>query len=354
MQRRRPNRPAAIALAALAALTVAPPAARALPLLYRPLPALTGRDVAVIVNDNDPLSRRIADYYAKKRKIPPKQVIHVRLNPALPVLPADDFKKLKQQVDQKTPGHVQAFVLTWLKPFRVDCMSITTAFTAGFDQAFCAKPCAETRKSPYFASESSRPFKDYGWRPSMALTGLSFDEVKRLIDRGIAADYSYPQGSGYLLKTDDQARSSRAAAFPELAARFSKFWPVHYLQQNFISGKADVLFYFTGLAKVPHIADNAYLPGALADHLTSSGGVLTGSAQMNVLDWLSAGATGSYGAVVEPCNYPAKFPNPGIAIYYYLKGNSLIEAYWKSVAEPGQGIFVGEPLAKPFASKSGR
>jgi hypothetical protein len=34
---------------------------------------------------------------------------------------------------------------------------------------------------------------------------------------------------------------------------------------------------------------------------------------------------------------------------YYLRGNTLIEAYWKSVAEPGQGIFVGEPLAKPFA-----
>jgi hypothetical protein len=36
---------------------------------------------------------------------------------------------------------------------------------------------------------------------------------------------------------------------------------------------------------------------------------------------------------------------------YYLRGNSLIEAYWKSVAEPGQGIFVGEPLAKPFAKR---
>jgi hypothetical protein len=36
-------------------------------------------------------------------------------------------------------------------------------------------------------------------------------------------------------------------------------------------------------------------------------------------------------------------------MYFYLRGSSLIEAYWKSVAQPGQGIFVGEPLAKPFA-----
>jgi xylose isomerase len=26
----------------------------------------------------------------------------------------------------------------------------------------------------------------------------------------------------------------------------------------------------------------------------------------------------------------------------------LIEAYWKSVAWPGQGLFVGEPLARPW------
>ena len=111
------------------------------------------------------------------------------------------------------------------------------------------------------------------------------------------------------------------------------------------------MFYFTGLKNVPNIATNSYPPGAVADHLTSTGGVLTGSDQMNILDWIQAGATASYGAVVEPCNYPAKFSNPGVLMYFYLRGNSLIEAYWKSVEEPGQGIFVGEPLARPFAYK---
>jgi uncharacterized protein (TIGR03790 family) len=91
------------------------------------------------------------------------------------------------------------------------------------------------------------------------------------------------------------------------------------------------------------------LPGAVADHLTSAGGVLTGSKQMSSIEWLKAGATGSYGAVIEPCNFVQKFPHPGIMMHYYIRGNSLIEAYWKSVAWPGQGIFIGEPLAKPFA-----
>jgi len=318
--------------------------------LYQPLPGLTEKQLAVIVNDADPLSVRIADYYQSKRQIPLANMIHIRFDASSNALSQKDFAAIKRQVDAKTPKQVQAFVLTWLKPFRVDCMSITTAFAAGFDQAFCAKACQETRKSPYFASDSQKPFADYQWRPTMTLAGHSFDEVKQLVDRGVAADFTRPQGSAYLLKTTDQARSSRAAYFPEVAKAFSGLWPVNYLEQNAISGKSDVMFYFTGLMHVPDIDKNTYLPGAVADHLTSVGGVLTGSDQMNILEWIKAGATATYGAVVEPCNYPAKFPHPGVLLQYYLRGNTLIEAYWKSVWEPGQGIFVGEPLARPFAS----
>ena len=63
-------------------------------------------------------------------------------------------------------------------------------------------------------------------------------------------------------------------------------------------------------------------------------------------------ATGSYGTVVEPCNFIQKFLNPGILMFDYLRGDRLIEAYWKSVEQPGQGIFIGEPLASPFKLKN--
>ncbi|MCP2937667.1 hypothetical protein NK983_33720, partial [Salmonella enterica subsp. enterica serovar Typhimurium] len=35
-------------------------------------------------------------------------------------------------------------------------------------------------------------------------------------------------------------------------------------------------------------------------------------------------------------------------------GETLIEAYWKSVAWPGEGVFVGEPLARPFGMRTTR
>ncbi|MEA5519656.1 hypothetical protein, partial [Limnoraphis robusta] len=66
--------------------------------------------------------------------------------------------------------------------------------------------------------------------------------------------------------------------------------------------------------------------------------------------WLEAGATASYGTVVEPCNFPQKFPNPAIAMRRYLDGDTAVEAYWKSVVWPGQGVFIGEPLARPFGA----
>ena len=69
---------------------------------------------------------------------------------------------------------------------------------------------------------------------------------------------------------------------------------------------------------------------------------------MPIRDWFSAGVTASYGTVDEPCNYTRKFSQASVLIDQYYRGATLIEAYWKAVSEPGQGLFVGEPLAQPF------
>jgi uncharacterized protein (TIGR03790 family) len=89
--------------------------------------------------------------------------------------------------------------------------------------------------------------------------------------------------------------------------------------------------------------------GALADHLTSFGGqLLDAQGQMSALDWLESGATASYGTVSEPCNHLQKFPHPQVLLLNYVQGATALEAYWRSVAWPAQGVFIGEPLAAPF------
>ncbi|MFP5403882.1 MAG: TIGR03790 family protein [Gammaproteobacteria bacterium] len=314
-----------------------------------PQPGFTAAQLGVIVNDDDPDSVAIAAYYRDKRGIPAGNLVHVRFAPGRATLSRAEFAALKREVDRQTPAHVQAYALTWAQPWRVDCMSITAAFAFGFDPAFCAAGCKPTKPSPYFNSRAALPYDAQRMRPTMSLAAAGVDEAKRLIDRGVAADASNPAGTAYLVSTPDRDRNVRAAGYAAVRTHLQAAIPVEIVEARAIEDRHDVMFYFTGLSHVPGIARNRYLPGAVADHLTSAGGELFGGSQMSSLAWLAAGATGSYGAVVEPCNFPSKFPVPGIVMAHYLQGETLIEAYWKSVQMPGQGLFVGEPLARPFA-----
>ena len=333
------------------ALLFAAPGVRAKPEILLPRTGLTADDLALIINDDDPQSKAVGDYYEKARHIPADNVIHLHFPPGRHALEKDEFNKLKTEIDRATPKRVQAYAVTWTDPYRVGCMSITSALAFGFNDKYCSSKCGPTKPSTYFNSPSLYPAKNLKMRPAMMLAGENFDQVKKLIDRGVASDQSFPTGHAYLLSTTDTARNTRAGDFERTAKALKGVFTVEVLKTNAIANRQDVLFYFTGLVQVPQLETLRFLPGALADHLTSLGGQLTDSTQMSSLRWLEAGATASYGTVVEPCSFPQKFPYPGVAMFYYASGASAIEAYWKSVAWPGQGVFIGEPLARPFAAK---
>lgn len=309
--------------------------------------------LAVVYLVGDPESRGIARHYAAARGLSGRHLIGVQLDERDATLGRDAFARLHADVRIQTPDDVDFYALAWTQPFRVDCMSITSAFALGFDEAYCAKACEPTRESPYFDSPSRRPWRDHGVRPTMMLAGRTPGNVRLMIDRGVRADGTRPVSTAYLVVTPDRARSTRAPRFLEAARYFGRRYRVRLLETEGIRDVFDVMFYFTGTAHVPYLDRLGFLPGAMADHLTSHGGSLLGSGQMSLLAWLEAGATGSYGTVVEPCNFPQKFPDPVVAMGHYLDGETLVEAYWKSVRWPGQGVFVGEPLARPFAAARG-
>ncbi len=322
-----------------------------------PSPGLLAADLAVIVVEGDALSESIASYYQSARGIPSANIIRVKLNTASATISVADFAALKGEIDAKLPAGVQATLLTWTAPSRVvgTCaMSITSAMALGYDGKYCGG-CSGTAAPGYFDSESKQAWVDHKIRPSMMLGAGSLAAAKSLIDRGVRADASQPIGDGYLLRTSDGARSVRFGDYTGLPAAWASRLKLNYIDNSagaaadFIEAKSEVLFYFTGLANVPKLASLSFRPGAVADHLTSYGGMLPGSGQMPITDWLDAGATASYGTVEEPCNYLQKFPQASVLLDHYYRGETVIEAYWKSVQWPGQGLFVGEPLARPFA-----
>jgi len=307
------------------------------------------QQLAIVVNADDPQSKRIADYYQLKRGIPDENIITVHLPVDKKSIGREKFDQVYQQVKKSTPPHIQFYALAWSQPFKVACMSMTSAFAFGFDEAYCARGCKSTRQSAYFNSSTRRPYSYLGIRPTMMLAGSSLEQVRDMIDRGVEADASYPKGTAYLVSTSDKARNVRSHFYPLVIDKLGQRVKIQIENTNALTGRDDVLFYLTGLVQVDKINSNRFLNGAIADHLTSAGGVLFGGSQMSILRWLEAGATASYGTVVEPCAFPQKFPHPAIVIDRYTRGETLIEAYWKSVAWPGQGLFVGEPLASPFA-----
>lgn len=320
----------------------------------RVLGRLSARDLGLVINEDDPYSVQVGAYYARMRQIPPERILRVSL-PIKGTLSASEFAQLQSRVDGFFGDRVQALALAWKLPFAVDCNSITGALTMGFDPSLCqTSTCARSRNSPYFGSASLRPWRDHGMRLSMLLAAPDVAQAKALIDRGVQSDGTLGlKGAApaqvHFVTTSDKVRSVRERLFPPAGLVPPLGVSVSLDKTDALRGVDRVIMYLTGAVDVPYLNEVRFLPGALADHLTSFGGLLDRpSGQMSVLSWIQAGATATYGTTSEPCAHLQKFPHPQFLLLFYAQGVTAIEAYWRSVLWPQQGLFVGEPLAAPF------
>jgi uncharacterized protein (TIGR03790 family) len=315
---------------------------------------LTSADMGIVINEDDPYSVEVGEYYAKARRIPDARVLRVKL-PVKGVLTRDEFEGMSKKIDGFFGARVQGLALAWRLPYGVECNAITGALAMGFDGSLCGNTCAQSRRSALFGSPSAKPFKDHKMRMSMLLASRDVEAAKALIDRGVQSDGKLGlRGAlpvrAHFVTTSDAVRSQRQLMFPP-AGMVSRFGVDVVLDQADALRNADrVLIYMTGRAQVDGLDSVKFVPGALADHLTSFGGILDKPhGQMTAQAWLDAGATASYGTTSEPCAHLQKFPNPQALLLFYVQGATAMEAYWKSVLWPQQGLFIGEPLAAPFA-----
>jgi uncharacterized protein (TIGR03790 family) len=198
----------------------------------------------------------------------------------------------------------------------------------------------------------------------MTLDGFSVAGVKRCIDSGVASDESQstnrngtiyiitgPQSSGQPRLYPRHGQPPQVLPALESLGIASQWIVVFNEGEAKIYGKTDVLGYMTGTAN-PDYNSNTYLPGCFEDHLTSVAGDLYElyGGQTSCAHFTDLGASGAGGTVSEPCNYTAKFPN--VFLYERLGvGFCLAEAAWQAVDTTWQYIFVGDPLAQPYAVK---
>ena len=170
----------------------------------------------------------------------------------------------------------------------------------------------------------------------------------------MASTAAFPEG-GFYLQGGGPERNIRYRTYPVVARLFALFGASDRLEIQAVDTPIParpILGYLVGRAYLPtNFTEAAFAPGAIAEHLTSCAGQIPDPCmgQSSVWDWMRLGATASYGTVSEPCAYREKFPDPLIA-FWTLRGFTAGEALAMSVRNPYQGLWVGDPLAAPFAA----
>lgn len=180
--------------------------------------------------------------------------------------------------------------------------------------------------------------------------GTSVDEALANLRRSAAADGSHPTGTIYFERNGDVRSTTREWAFRNAARKLESLGVKAVIEDGVLpQQKADVAGAVIGVADFDWPkSGSTILPGAIVEHLTSFGGVMTnGAGQTPLTELLKQGAAGSSGTVTEPFAIQAKFPSPFIHVHY-ASGCTLAESFYQSVTGPYQLLIVGDPLAQPW------
>jgi uncharacterized protein (TIGR03790 family) len=339
----------------------------------------SGLNVIVVVNQNSTNSVQFGNDYCELRGVPPQNVLRLTnwtggaiewsranfetllLNPLLAMI-----------AERGLTNQAEFVLLSMDIPYRVvdndywgSRNSTTSALFYGVkDDVAPPLVCLPSCCSLPDASSNSYAFSELPLREAppdtaptnsflaMMLTASNLATAELILSRGVASDSSFPTQTVYLARTSDAARSVRFVEFDNAIFASRVRGDNSLVWTNTSSASFTNLFgLLTGLAQLS-LPANAFVCGAMGDSLTSHGGKLfeDRSGQTPLLDFLNAGAAGSYGTIFEPCSYTQKFPDP-LDYYYQNRGFCLAEAYYQSLLNPYQGLLVGEPLSAPFARR---
>ncbi|MCX7819391.1 MAG: TIGR03790 family protein [Kiritimatiellae bacterium] len=190
--------------------------------------------------------------------------------------------------------------------------------------------------------------------PAMSLTwsgarGLPRHVALALLRRSAAAGPAWASGTVYLVTGTDIRARCRQWQIEDAAREIRELGVRTVVTSNFPAGASDVAGLMMGAAAPEPSRIAAFLPGAVADHLTSFGAVFHGAAQTKLTAWLRAGASAAAGTVTEPYSIWMKFPAARL-FAHLARGCTALEAYYQSVASPLQLFIVGDPLLAPRAS----
>ncbi len=180
------------------------------------------------------------------------------------------------------------------------------------------------------------------------------DQAVAVLERSAKCDRTFPQADVRFSKTNDVRTTTRLPGVTDaliwLGNRDVKT-EVFASPLSTSPGKCVGMMLGTATLNLSQPAFE-FVPGAIAENLTSLGGAFETPQQTKLTDLLHAGVAMSSGAVAEPYSLQPKFPLP-LLYPYYLEGMSAIESFYSTTTSPYQLLIVGDPLAQPYARGSG-
>ena len=344
-----------------------------------PAQSTAGR-VLLVVNDNSSLSRSIADYYARRRNIPAKNICHLKA-PTVEEIPRGEFDRqiarpladfLRKAGLEETIYYI---VTTAGVPLKIagtgeltgNAASVDSELTLLYSDLHSGKPHAIDGVIPNpFFGRRDRPFSHPEF-PIYLVTRLAaydFDGVKGIIDRALAAvnrgkfilDLSDPddrQGNDWLRDAAIQLPKDRVVLEDTTQPIWDQTDVIGYASWG--SNDANHHRRFPGFH---------WLPGGIVTEYVSSDGRtfakppdkwtpsrawntpwawFAGAPQSLLADYLLEGATGGSGHVYEP--YLIMTPRPDLLLPAYYSGRNLAESFYLAIRSLSwQNIVVGDPL----------
>jgi uncharacterized protein (TIGR03790 family) len=335
-------------------------------------------NVVVVVNQNSTNSVQLGNYYCERRGVPPQNLLRINWTGGNASWSRSDFETyllnplVAMLSGRGLTNQADYVVLSMDIPYQVTAAdginSTTAALFYGFKTDDCSNNCPAGIPGCNLPAASSNAYAgsegifrqtppiaagSNSWLVTM-LTSSNLAQAEAIIDRGVASDGAFPTQTVWLAKSSDVFRNIRYLEFDNTIfdARVTGNFSIVRTNSDSPYGLTNLFGYQTGLYQF-NILSNVFVPGAIADSLTSYGGLIyQPNDHTTLLVFLNAGACGSYGTITEPCAYLQKFPSPQ-DYFYQARGFSLAECYYMSLVNPYQGLIVGEPLAAPFARPPG-
>ena len=341
--------------------------------------ALGPHELLVVANANSTSSVTLARDYMRLRQVPETNLVLVALPPATWAPPHDIttneftaliWKPAQRAIRERGLGdHILAWVYSIDMPIRIKTdppVSITgLTFVRNrlppkndIVQGLYASVLFAGPDSPDVRGASSQSLDNQSaWLgpdmpiPAMLLGydgphGNTLAEIEACLRRGRSADSSMPDGIVYLITNSDIRTQCRLWQFPAVVRELHALGVTATITNALPVGGPPIAGVLHGLADIDLRGERTFVPGCMAEHLTSFGAVFE-IGQTKLTAWIKTGATASAGTITEPYAIWAKFPHARYFVHA-ASGCTIMESFYLSVRCPLQFLPVGEPLAAPW------